>query len=152
MVVIRLARGGAKKRPFYHIVATDKRQRRDSRYIEKIGYYNPIAAGAEKRLVIKGERFTHWLEQGAQTSQRVTTLYNEWLKSPETAEAAKLPTHLEQKIAAAKAAPKKPKAEKPAEAQEVKAEEAAPAAEAAPAEEAAADAPAAEEDTAKNDA
>lgn len=74
MVTIRLARGGAKKRPFYHIVVTDSRNRRDGRYIERIGYFNPIAKGGESRLQVNIERADHWLGQGAQTSDRVATL------------------------------------------------------------------------------
>lgn len=74
MVTIRLARGGAKKRPFYHIVVTDSRNRRDGRYIERIGYFNPIAQGGETRLQVNIERADHWLAQGAQTSDRVAGL------------------------------------------------------------------------------
>lgn len=81
MVVIRLSRGGAKKRPFYHIVATDKRNRRDGgNYIERLGFFNPIARGQEPRLEIKGDRITHWMGQGAQPSQRVAALLMEWNK------------------------------------------------------------------------
>lgn len=74
MVTIRLARGGAKKRPFYHIVVTDSRNRRDGRYIERIGYFNPIAKGGESRLQVNVERAEHWLGQGAQASDRVASL------------------------------------------------------------------------------
>ncbi|CAB1275161.1 30S ribosomal protein S16 [Candidatus Nitrosacidococcus tergens] len=74
MVVIRLARGGAKKRPFYTIVATDKRNRRDGRYIERLGFFNPIAAGGEIPLKIDVERVNYWLSQGAQPSERVAQL------------------------------------------------------------------------------
>jgi small subunit ribosomal protein S16 len=74
MVTIRLSRGGAKKRPFYHIVVTDSRNRRDGRYIERLGFYNPIARGGEKALTIKNERMSYWLEQGAQASDRVKKL------------------------------------------------------------------------------
>lgn len=77
MVVIRLARGGAKKRPFYHIVVADKRRARDGRYIERVGYFNPIAKGQEQRLVINNERIAHWLSVGAQASDRVQTLLKE---------------------------------------------------------------------------
>ena len=77
MVVIRLARGGAKKRPFYHIVATDRRSRRDSHFIERLGYFNPIATGGEKRLSMKNERMDYWLSQGAQPSNRVAGLIKE---------------------------------------------------------------------------
>ena len=74
MVVIRLARGGTKKRPFYRIVAADKRFARDGRYIEQLGTYNPIAAGEETSLKINVERLQYWQNQGAQVSQRVAKL------------------------------------------------------------------------------
>jgi len=74
MVTIRLARSGAKKRPFYHIVVTDSRNRRDGRYIERLGYFNPSAKGSEVRLNIESDRVTHWIGQGAQTSDRVAKL------------------------------------------------------------------------------
>ena len=74
MVVIRLARGGAKKRPFFHIVATNKRNARDGRYIERLGYFNPIAVGGEKKLHILNERVAYWVSTGAQLSDRVKTL------------------------------------------------------------------------------
>lgn len=74
MVSIRLSRGGAKKRPFYHIVVTDRRNRRDGRYIERVGFFNPVAKGKEEKLRIDVERVDHWLGHGAQTSDRVATL------------------------------------------------------------------------------
>ena len=74
MVTIRLARGGAKKRPFYHMVVTDSRNRRDGRYIERVGFFNPLAKGAEERLNVKKERVEYWIGQGAQTSDRVAKL------------------------------------------------------------------------------
>lgn len=77
MVTIRLARAGAKKRPFYHIVATDSRHPRDGRHIERLGYYNPIATGNERRLNVAQERVDYWLSQGAQTSERVAKLLKE---------------------------------------------------------------------------
>ncbi len=77
MVTIRLARGGAKKRPFYHMVVTDSRRSRDGRYIERVGFFNPVARGNEERLNIKRERIDYWLEQGAQTSDRVGKLLKE---------------------------------------------------------------------------
>ena len=61
MVVIRLARGGAKKRPFYHVVVTDKRNKRDGRYIERAGYYNPLAKGQEKRIHLDIETINSWI-------------------------------------------------------------------------------------------
>lgn len=80
MVTIRLARGGAKKRPFYHIVVTDSRKRRDSSYIERIGYFNPSAKGQEVRLNIEIERLEHWRANGAQPSERVASLIKQHLK------------------------------------------------------------------------
>jgi len=74
MVTIRLSRGGAKKRPFYHIVVTDSRNRRDGRYIERVGFFNPMAKGQEVRLNIAKERVDYWLSKGAQTSDRVGKL------------------------------------------------------------------------------
>ncbi|MDF1678271.1 MAG: 30S ribosomal protein S16 [Legionellaceae bacterium] len=74
MVVIRLSRAGAKKRPFYHIVVTDSRRRRDSNYIESIGYFNPVARGQEVRLHLKTDRLAHWQSVGAQLSDRVKFL------------------------------------------------------------------------------
>ena len=77
MVTIRLARGGAKKRPFYHVVVTDSRMPRDGRFIERIGFFNPIAAGNEVRLKIDTERFNHWVSRGAKASERVARLVKE---------------------------------------------------------------------------
>jgi small subunit ribosomal protein S16 len=74
MVTIRLTRGGAKKRPFYHVVVTDSRSPRDGRFIERIGYYNPIAAANESSLVVDPERLQYWLSKGAQASARVLHL------------------------------------------------------------------------------
>ena len=74
MVTIRLSRGGAKKRPFYHIVVTDSRNRRDGRYIERLGFFNPVAKGAAESLSINSERVDYWLSQGAQASERVAKL------------------------------------------------------------------------------
>lgn len=74
MVVIRLSRTGATKRPFYHIVVADKQRSRDGRFIERIGYYNPIAAGKEVRLSLDVERANVWISKGAQASDRVKHL------------------------------------------------------------------------------
>ena len=74
MVVIRLSRGGAKKRPFYHIVVADKRRSRDGRFIERLGYFNPIAAGKDVRLMLDIERAQYWINNGAQPSDRVKHL------------------------------------------------------------------------------
>ena len=81
MVTIRLSRGGAKKRPFYHVVVTDSRNPRDGRCIERVGYFNPIAQGEATRLNLNGERIQYWLSQGAQYSDRVKSLWKEWQKS-----------------------------------------------------------------------
>lgn len=74
MVVIRLARGGAKKRPFYQIVVTDSRNARDGRFIERIGFYNPTAQGQAEKIRLDAERFSHWVAQGAQPSERVAAI------------------------------------------------------------------------------
>jgi small subunit ribosomal protein S16 len=74
MVKIRLARGGSKKRPFYHLTVTDSRKARDSRFIERVGFFNPIARGQEERLRVDRERVAHWISQGAQPSDRVAQL------------------------------------------------------------------------------
>jgi small subunit ribosomal protein S16 len=77
MVTIRLSRGGAKKRPFYHVVVADSRNRRDGRYIERIGFFNPIARGLETRLRLDNDRVQYWLGTGAQPSDRVASLIKE---------------------------------------------------------------------------
>jgi len=74
MVVIRLARGGAKKRPFYNMVVADSRTRRDGRFIERIGFYNPIATDKEEGLRIAADRLAYWQQQGAQLSLTVARL------------------------------------------------------------------------------
>ncbi len=89
MVKIRLSRGGAKKRPFYHIVSTDERYARDGRYLERLGFYNPIAKGAEETLRIDNERLQYWLSKGAQMTERVAAITKEQTESKtETAAAA----------------------------------------------------------------
>lgn len=74
MVVIRLSRGGAKKRPFYNIIATDRQNRRDGRFIERIGFYNPVASGKEIPVRIELARIDHWVKNGAQVSPAVQRL------------------------------------------------------------------------------
>jgi small subunit ribosomal protein S16 len=74
MVVIRLARGGAKKRPFFNIVVADSRTRRDGRFIERVGFYNPVASGAEQPLRVAFDRLEHWTSTGAQMSPTVQRL------------------------------------------------------------------------------
>ncbi|MES9898637.1 MAG: 30S ribosomal protein S16 [Sedimenticola sp.] len=81
MVTIRLARTGAKKRPFYHIVVADSRRPRDGRYIERLGFFNPIAIGGEERLRLDRTRIDHWVSQGAQASDRVNKLMKEAAKA-----------------------------------------------------------------------
>ena len=127
MVSIRLSRGGAKKRPFYHIVVTDRRNRRDGRYIERVGFFNPVAKGQEEKLRIDVDRVEHWLGHGAQTSERVATLLKGYRKgafevAPKAAAEVKATPKAEPKAAPkaeakAKASPKAaPKAEAKADA------------------------------------
>ena len=77
MVIVRLARGGSKKRPFYSINVCDSRCRRDGRFIERIGYYNPMAAGQAVRLNVNQERLAYWQSPGAQLSETVARLVKE---------------------------------------------------------------------------
>ena len=77
MVKIRLTRGGAKKRPFYHIVVTDGRNKRDGRAIERLGFYNPIAQGSELKLQLDTERVKHWVGTGAQMTDKVRSLFKQ---------------------------------------------------------------------------
>ena len=132
---IRLARGGAKKRPFYRIVVAEASAPRDGRYVEKVGHYNPmVAKDNEQRLVVNGERVAYWLGQGAQATERVQKLLStvDMMSAVEMREQPK------------KSAPGKKRAEKEAAEAEKAAEAAeAAAAEAAAAEEAAAEAAAA---------
>jgi len=81
MVTIRLSKGGAKKNPFYHIDVKDSRRSRDGRYIERLGYFNPGATGGEQRLVVDLERLAHWKSEGAQTSDRVSSLVKQASKA-----------------------------------------------------------------------
>ena len=150
MLTIRLARAGVKKRPFFHIRVADSRKPRDGRFIEKVGYFNPIASGQEVRLEVDQERVDYWISQGAQLSDRVTTLLKRNAETPEQTEKrhalkeAKRLKKLSDKAALkvveeapAEEAAEAPAEEAPAEAAEAPAEEAAEApAEEAPAEEA----------------
>jgi len=86
MLTIRLARAGVKKRPFFHIRVADSRKPRDGRFIEKVGYFNPIASGQEVRLEVDQERVDYWISQGAQLSDRVTTLLKRNAETPEETE------------------------------------------------------------------
>jgi small subunit ribosomal protein S16 len=81
MVVIRLARGGAKKRPFYNVVVSDSRNRRDGRFIERVGFYNPVAAAHEESLRIAQDRIAYWRERGAKLSDTVAMLVERAAKS-----------------------------------------------------------------------
>jgi len=147
MLTIRLARSGAKKRPFYHISVADSRMPRDGRFVERVGYYNPIASGQEVRLEVDIERIDYWISQGAQPSERVLNLLKQNTETPEqtekrlAAKEAKRIKKLALKVAA-KEAEAAPAEEAPAE-EATPAEEAAP--EEAPAEEAAAEEAPAEE-------
>ena len=82
MVKIRLARAGARKRPFYHLVAADSRSPRDGRFIERLGFFNPIAAGGEVRLRVDTERVDHWVARGAQLTDRAAKLVVEAREQP----------------------------------------------------------------------
>ncbi|MEE2731206.1 MAG: 30S ribosomal protein S16 [Pseudomonadota bacterium] len=81
MVTIRLTRGGSKKRPFYHLVVTDSRNARDGRYIERVGFFNPLAKGQEERVRLDLARIEHWVGLGAQTSDRVAALVKDAKKA-----------------------------------------------------------------------
>ncbi|HEU0202985.1 MAG TPA: 30S ribosomal protein S16 [Burkholderiaceae bacterium] len=83
MVVIRLARGGAKKRPFFNIVATDSRNPRDGRFIERVGFYNPVATGGETKFRVAADRLSYWQGTGAQLSPTVARLVKEFGKTAE---------------------------------------------------------------------
>jgi small subunit ribosomal protein S16 len=89
MVIIRLARGGAKKTPFYNVVVADSRNRRDGRFIERVGFYNPSASANAEGLRIDLARITHWQNNGAQLSDTVARLVKFHAKGPEAAIAAK---------------------------------------------------------------
>ena len=148
MLTIRLARSGAKKRPFFHVSVADSRMPRDGRFVERVGYYNPIASGQEVRLKLDLERIDYWIGQGAQPSDRVLNLLKQNKETPEQTEKRLATKDLKrQKKLAKKLADKEPvEEEAPAEEAPVEAAtEEAPAevaAEEAPAEEAAEEAPA----------
>ena len=143
MLTIRLARSGAKKRPFYHVSVADSRMPRDGRFVERVGYYNPIASGQEVRLQLDLERIDYWIGQGAQPSDRVLNLLKQNKETPEqTEKRLAIKDQKRQKKLAKKLADKEPE-EAPAE--EAALLEEAPAEEAAPVEEAAAEEAPAEE-------
>ncbi|MBV7300801.1 30S ribosomal protein S16 [Enterovibrio paralichthyis] len=81
MVTIRLARHGAKKRPFYQIVVADSRTARDGRFIEKVGFFNPVAQGQEEKLRLDLDRVNHWVGEGAAVSDRVAKLIKDAAKA-----------------------------------------------------------------------
>ena len=85
MVTIRLTRGGAKKKPFYHVIVTDSRNRRDGRYIERLGFFNPVAVEGEESLRIDVARVDHWIGQGAKPSDRVASLLKQARKAAASA-------------------------------------------------------------------
>jgi len=88
MVIIRLSRGGAKKRPYYHVVVADSRNARDGRFIERLGFFNPIAVDGQERIRINVERIAHWQAHGAQTSPAVRKLLKSAAAAPAPAAAA----------------------------------------------------------------
>ena len=137
MLTIRLARTGAKKRPFFHITVADSRKPRDGRFIERIGYFNPISKGKEVRIEINQDRIDYWLSQGANISDRVLTLIKESNETPEEKEkreANKEKRRLRKLAKRAEAKTSDEPAKAVQEGEEVSAEEEAPAEE-APAEE-----------------
>ncbi|MDP2153707.1 MAG: 30S ribosomal protein S16 [Methylotenera sp.] len=148
MVIIRLARGGAKKTPFYNLVVADSRNRRDGRFIERVGFYNPSASANAEGLRIDLARVTHWQNNGAQLSDTVARLVKFHAKGPEAAIAAKAKDAAKAEAAKAKAAAEEAAklkaaadaAKAEADAQAAEAAAAAKAAEAAAAETPAADA------------
>lgn len=139
MVTIRLARGGAKKRPFYGIMVADQRNAPRGRFIERIGFFNPRAVGGEERLRIDLDRVDYWLSKGAQPSDRVAGLIRQMKRGPEAIEAEKA------KLEAASAAKLEAAAKAEAEAVKAKAAADAEAEKAAAAEEASVEEEASEE-------
>lgn len=104
MVIIRLARGGAKKAPFYSVVVADSRNRRDGRFIERVGFYNPAARAGQENLRLDGERISHWQSQGAHLSDRVAQLVKLHAQGPEAIQAAKQKSAAKAEAAKAKRA------------------------------------------------
>jgi small subunit ribosomal protein S16 len=151
MVIIRLARGGAKKTPFYNIVVADSRNRRDGRFIERVGFYNPSAKANAESLRIDEARVTHWQNNGAQLSETVARLVKFHAKGPEHAIAAKAKDAAKVEAVKAKAAAAEA-AKVKAAADAAKAEADAKAAEEAAQAKAAAEAPAADAETPAADA
>ena len=131
MLTIRLARSGAKKRPFFHVSVADSRMPRDGRFVERVGYYNPIASGQEVRLELDVERIDYWIGKGAQPSDRVLNLLKQNKETPEQTEKRLAIKESKRKMKLAKKlAAKEPEDAAPAE--EAAPEEAPVAEEAAP--------------------
>lgn len=107
MVIIRLARGGAKKNPFYNVVVADSRNRRDGRFIERVGFYNPSAKSGAESLRFDQERVAYWQNNGAQLSETVARLVKFHAKGPEFAVAAKARDAAKAEARKAKAAAEK---------------------------------------------
>lgn len=110
MVVIRLARGGSKKNPFYHVVVTDKRNARDGRFIERVGYFDPMARGKATRLTLEKEKIQQWIAKGAQPSPRVDKLCKDYDQGTIEAAPSKAIVRRAQAEESAKAAAAKAKA------------------------------------------
>jgi small subunit ribosomal protein S16 len=108
MVVIRLARGGAKKRPFYNVVVADSRSRRDGRFIERVGFYNPIATANEEGLRLSFDRISYWQERGAKLSDTVAGLVKK--STPKTGPAVAAPVVAAPAVAAPEVAAPAPSA------------------------------------------
>ncbi|XOV90098.1 MAG: 30S ribosomal protein S16 [Pseudomonadota bacterium] len=85
MLNIRLSRAGSKKRPFYHVTVADSRVARDGRYVERVGFFNPVARGAEERTRIDLDRVDYWMRQGAQMTERVAKIVKVYRKSSSAA-------------------------------------------------------------------
>ena len=138
MVVVRLAKSGAKKNPYYFITVADSRKPRDGAFIERLGFFNPSAKGSEERMRFNVERLDHWISQGAQLSDKVKELAKDARLSPDDLQ-SKLDTKKQKRNQKKEAVKAKKIAELEAQAKEVEeaeaAEEEAPAAEETPAEE-----------------
>lgn len=104
MVVIRLSRGGSKKRPFYNIIATDHHNRRDGRFLERLGHYNPMAAASEREVTVVTERVEFWTSKGAQISPTVKRLLKQVARDPERGSAVESKPRKSKKVEAAEAA------------------------------------------------
>jgi len=111
MVVIRLSRGGSKKRPFYNIIATDHHNRRDGRFLERLGHYNPMAAANEREVTVAAERVEFWTSKGAQISPTVKRLLKQVARDAERGAAAEGKPRKSKKVLAAEAAAAEAKAE-----------------------------------------